>query len=230
MSESGLQALETWQCKAVPPTRADCVTNPMPEIAGLHALLPRLIAYPTTVVTTTMLAKWKALLNRVPEMPVGACVGTGGGVTNTTVCLRPGRLLPGKTMNSENPELYAVHPFRQVGVNVRRDLGVTSFNARKNHGDTGWSEDLMDAALLGMPTEATRGVIARATVPPYTGYRWPGFQAGIGAGGPITDHGGVGAYPAAPPPSHLSPGCFVSWDKCWGCLALNRDSAHQRAL
>ena len=26
---------------------------------------------------------------------------------------------------------------------------------------------------------------------PYSGYRWVGFQAGIGAGGPITDHGGV---------------------------------------
>ena len=34
------QALETWQCKSVPPKRSDCVTNPMPQVAGLHALLP----------------------------------------------------------------------------------------------------------------------------------------------------------------------------------------------
>ena len=131
--------------------------------------------------------------------------GKGGGVTNTTVCLRPGRLLPTKTTNSENPELYAVHPFRQAGVNIRRDLGVASYNARKNHGDTGWSEDLMDAALLGMPAEATRGAIARAEVPPFSGYRWPGFQPGIGAGGPITDHGGVGASPPSPPHPNLIP-------------------------
>ena len=44
------QALETWQCKSVPPKRSDCVTNPMPQVAGLHALLPRLIALNSTVV------------------------------------------------------------------------------------------------------------------------------------------------------------------------------------
>jgi hypothetical protein len=42
-----------------------------------------------------------------------------------------------------------------------------------------------------MKKEATAEAIGRANVQPYTGYRWIGFQAGIGAGGPITDHGGV---------------------------------------
>ena len=49
----------------------------------------------------------------------------------------------------------------------------------------------MDAALLGLANETAAAAIAHATVAPYTGYRWVGFQAGIGAGGPITDHGGV---------------------------------------
>ena len=49
----------------------------------------------------------------------------------------------------------------------------------------------MDAALLGLADEATAAAIAHASVPPFKDYRWVGFQAGIGAGGPITDHGGV---------------------------------------
>jgi hypothetical protein len=49
----------------------------------------------------------------------------------------------------------------------------------------------MDAALLGLANETASAAIAHATVAPYSGYRWVGFQAGIGAGGPITDHGGV---------------------------------------
>ena len=38
------QALETWMCTGLPrPSRNACVTNPMPEIAGLHAVLPRML-------------------------------------------------------------------------------------------------------------------------------------------------------------------------------------------
>ena len=40
-------------------------------------------------------------------------------------------------------QLYAVHPYRNVGLYTQRDLGVTSFNNRRFKGDTGWSEDLM---------------------------------------------------------------------------------------
>jgi hypothetical protein len=60
----------------------------------------------------------------------------------------------------------------------------------------------MDMGLLGLGNESAAAAIARANEPPYTGplwpggkaagsYRWIGFQSGIGAGGPITDHGGV---------------------------------------
>ena len=84
----------------------------------------------------------------------------------------------------------AVHPYRVVGLYDNRSLGITTYINRKNKGETGWSEDFMDAALLGM-NESAAGAIAHANVAPFAGYRWVGFQAGIGAGGPITDHGGV---------------------------------------
>jgi hypothetical protein len=78
-----------------------------------------------------------------------------------------------------------------VGLYDKRELGITTYVNRKFHGETGWSEDFMDAALLGLGNETASAAIAHATVAPFSGYRWVGFQAGIGAGGPITDHGGV---------------------------------------
>ena len=188
------QALETWQCKSVPPTRATCVTNPMPQVAGLHALLPRLLKLNETVVpnsgaTANLKAKWQTLAQRVPELPVGPCMqGAGKGIST---CLLPGAQLPPSTSNAENADLYAVHPFRVVGLYTNRSLGITTYENRKFRGETGWSEDFMDSALLGLANETASAAIAHAIVAPYSGYRWVGFQAGIGAGGPITDHGGV---------------------------------------
>jgi hypothetical protein len=68
---------------------------------------------------------------------------------------------------------------------------VTTYENRLNIGMTGWSEDYMDAALLGLGNESTQAAIVHAMRRPSAGYRWVGFQDGIGAGGPITDHGGV---------------------------------------
>ena len=187
------QALETWQCKSVPPTRDNCVTNPTPEVAGLHAVLPRLLslddeALPAdTGERARLRAAWVSLARRVPDLAVGKCMQ---GNTSAT-CVLPGARLPPSVSNSENADLYAVHPFRVIGVRANRSLGVATYENRRFRGSTGWSEDLMDAALLGLADEAAAAAVARANVAPYTGYRWVGFQGGIGAGGPITDHGGV---------------------------------------
>jgi hypothetical protein len=114
-----------------------------------------------------------------------------GSGANVSTCLLPGAALPAKVSNSENADLYAVHPYRVVGLYTQRELGITTYQNRKCRGETGWSEDFMDAALLGLANETASAAIAHATVEPFAGYRWVGFQAGIGAGGPITDHGGV---------------------------------------
>lgn len=82
------QALETWQCPSLgvgADARANCATNPMPQVAGLHALLPRLIALSankTIVPDQALGAKWRALFKRVPDLPVGKCMqGPGGGAS-----------------------------------------------------------------------------------------------------------------------------------------------------
>ena len=103
------QALETWQCPSLgvgPNARKDCATNPMPQVAGLHALLPRLIALSknsTLVPDLTMGDKWTALLKRVPDLPVGTCMqGAGGGTrlsSRSTVCISCQGLVPATLMS-----------------------------------------------------------------------------------------------------------------------------------
>ena len=54
-------------------------------------------------------------------------------------------------------------------------------------------QDILDAALLGLGDESANLIADRAMQPPFEGFRWPGFQGGIGSGGPITDGAGVSA-------------------------------------
>jgi hypothetical protein len=191
------QALETGQCPSLgvgPEARTNCVTNPMPQVAGLHALLPRLIALNSSFVPdATMTAKWQALLKRAPELPVGPCMQGPGKNYTTSTCLLPGASLPPNISNAENADLYAVHPYRVVGLYDQRDLGITTYENRKCRSETGWSEDFMDAALLGLGNQTAAAAIAHATVAHATGYRWVGFRGlGIAAGAQaFTDHGGV---------------------------------------
>jgi hypothetical protein len=199
-------SLETWQCaKLGPPTRETCVTGPMPEIAALSTVLPRLLALPrpnSTVTSTWDMLKelWSDMFYHLPPLPAGHASRVR--ICTTTGCrmyeppdepvLLPGWRLPNATGNTENSELYAVHPYRMVGLFANRSLGEATYRSRRFPGNSGWDQDVMDAALLGLPGSASAGMIAeRAARPPALGYRWLGFQGGLGCGGPCTDHMGV---------------------------------------
>jgi alpha-L-fucosidase 2 len=102
------QALETWW---------EC-TNPMPEIAGLHAVVGRLLA--------------------------------------------PAERFADKR-NVENPELYAVFPFRLVSFEKENvALGVEALRRREDRGTSGWRQDDVFMAYLGLAEEAREAVVARA--------------------------------------------------------------------
>ncbi len=45
------QALETWQCPGWPVNATDCPTNDMPTVAGLHAVLEKLVRLPPPLAT-----------------------------------------------------------------------------------------------------------------------------------------------------------------------------------
>lgn len=138
------QSLETWHV----------ARNPMPEIAGLRFLLPRLLALPAGVTTAGQRSRWKKMLNDLPPLPVA----TVGGVK----LLRPAEEFSAHS-NSENTELYSVFPYRLYGVG-RPDLEMAraTYERRGNHHNCGWCQDSIQAACLGLGDEAGRLVTARA--------------------------------------------------------------------
>ncbi len=103
-------ACETWW---------DC-TNPMPEVAGLHAITDRLLSLPENLTTNEQREFWAAFKTKIPTLPVRDHEGV--------TMLAPAEKFANKR-NVENPELYAVFPFRQIAVGKPHiNLGVQALN------------------------------------------------------------------------------------------------------
>lgn len=84
------QAVETWQCPGWPVDPSNCPTNDMPTVAGLHAILERLLSPdgPPPGTSTGMVASWKDMQSRLPSLPTRPDVARedeegqlGGGAT-----------------------------------------------------------------------------------------------------------------------------------------------------
>jgi hypothetical protein len=88
--------------------------------------------------------------------------------------LAPAQKYNPQTSNVENPQLYAIWPFRLISVGSPALLAeaIRAYEHRQNHLDTGWGYDGNAAALLGLREEAARilRVKARNSHP---AYRWP---------------------------------------------------------
>jgi hypothetical protein len=164
------QSLETWHT----------AVNPLPEVAGFHFLLPRLLALPEDVTTPQQRAQWKQLLSILPPIPTGEADGKK--------FLKPAETCS-QLSNSENPELYAVFPYRLYGVG-RPDLAVAlaTYQRRSFRHNNGWCQDSMQAACLGLGDEAARLVTARASQS-NKDYRFPAMWGPNFDWTPDQDHG-----------------------------------------
>jgi len=131
------QSLETWW-------QAE---NPMPEVAALHFLLPRLLTLPAGHITAADQEAWRALAARLPAVPTGTVDGK-----KLLLAAESHEAVPS---NTENPELYAVFPYKLYGLG-RPDLDVAQWTfARRMFPDTGgWRQDAVQAALLGLTENA----------------------------------------------------------------------------
>ena len=150
------QSLETWHT----------AVNPLPEIAGLRFILPRLLVLPADEATK---AHWRKLLADLPTTPVAKDKSGRE------------RLMPaetfGKKSNSENPELYGVFPYRTYTAMTggkELELALNAWKVRRHPEDRGWQQNVIQAPLLGLAKEAQAMVAARAAKTA-VGYRFPGF-------------------------------------------------------
>lgn len=138
-------------------------TNPMPEIAGLHFVLPQLIA---CTAEEPQKAAWQKMLADLPPLPVGN--------RNGNPCLLAAEKGT-RHSNHENPEFYAVWPYEIHGVGKKDTTpALNAWPLRRDKVNTGWSQNAIHAAMLGMSTEAKNIVVSnfKKTSP---GFRFPGF-------------------------------------------------------
>ena len=152
--------------------------NPMPEVAGLRFILPRLLALPQTLTTETQRTRWTRMLKEMPPLPVADVKGV--------------KLLRASAQSgieaSENPELYAVFPYRHFGVG-KPDLEMarSTYDKRFSRNNFGWCQDSIQAAYLGLGEEAAKQVADRAKRI-NGGYRFPAMWIGFDSI-PDQDHG-----------------------------------------
>ena len=168
------QSLETWW---------ECV-NPMPEIAGLRFVLGKLMCLPEHITTAKQREAWERLLNELPPVPTRE--------VNGQTILSPAEEFADKH-NIENPELYAVFPYRLYGVG-KPDLEMAqrTFEHRLHiEGNFGHDQDDAHAAYLGL-TDQVREFIVRRFGSKYLVARFPAFWHGGYDWPPDQCHGGNG--------------------------------------
>jgi Domain of unknown function (DUF5703) len=166
------QALETWwQC-----------TNPMPELAGLHYLVKVAKTLPAASLPAGLKDLLARLETKLPPIPTREINGVR--------MLAPAERFAEKR-NVENPELYAVYPFRLYGLGQPGlDLAVRALEHREDRGHFGWRQDDIFMALLGLAEDARKGLVERASKWDAR-HRFPAFWGPNYDWTPDQDHGGV---------------------------------------
>jgi len=166
------QAVETWWV----------CTNPMPELAGCVAVTERLLTLPIESVPAGERALWQRLHDKLPPLPLREVEGKKA--------LAPAEVFNTKR-NIENPELYAVFPFRLIALGrPHLDWGVEALEHRWDRGHSGWRQDGIFMAYLGLTEEARQGLVERACHhDPHE--RFPAFWGPNYDWTPDQDHGSV---------------------------------------
>ena len=183
---SPAQSLETYQRDAV---------NPTPDVAGLEAILPRLLTLPANVTSPEQRNRWAKLLQDLPAIPIGKTShgkipAAGKGDEDGTSIILPAEKY-GRPGNSENPELYVAFPYRLYGVGkTNLELARNTFAARLFPQNTCWGQDGTQASVLGLTVEAQKAVTSEFTA--YGGQRFVWFWRSGHDWIPDLDNGGSG--------------------------------------
>jgi hypothetical protein len=166
------QAVETWwRC-----------TNAMPELVGCIAVTDRLLALPAELTPAPDRELGQRLSAKLPPIPLRE--------VNGRKALAPAEFFANKS-NVENPELYAVFPFRLFAFNrLNTDWALTALEHRWDRGNSGWRQDDIFMAYLGLTDDVRNAIVGRARSHD-AGERFPAFWGPNYDWTPDQDHGGV---------------------------------------
>jgi hypothetical protein len=166
------QALETWW---------ECV-NPTPEIAGLRYVIRRLLRLPESATSGSQRTAWRKTFGDLPPLALKEEDGKYFVLPAEKFNMR---------RNSENPELYAVFPYRLYGLSGGNlEVGLQTWRRRLVKASVGWRQDAIQAACLGLAEEAGRYVSQNFSTW-HKGSRFPAFWGPNFNWVPDQDHGCV---------------------------------------
>lgn len=195
------QALETWQ-KSV---------NPAPDIAGLQRVLDGLLRLPETEVPSGLRNEWIEMRQIIPVLPTRSYLSYKRRVVIPALQYDDYR-------NSENPEMYAVFPYRIYGVGKPDiETGLDTWNARYVKDTGGWRQDAIQAAMLGLSDEARVAVVKNFSST-HPGSRFPAFWGPNFDWIPDQDNGGVACIALQRMLIHYDNGrilLFPAWPQDW---------------
>lgn len=165
------QALETfWEA-----------SNPMPPVAGLHWNVNGILNLPKQLFTEDQWTFFRKIDKELPSIPKGK--------KDNKEVLLPAESFSGEPRNHENPEFYAVFPYRIFGV------GKPDLERLKNNFDLarvkvakGWQHYDVNAAFLGLTEEAKKLLVDRAN-DKNSACRFPAFWGPNYDWIPDQDHG-----------------------------------------
>ena len=155
--------------------------NPAPDVAGLQWVLRQLRRCPDAFFSAKDKALFSSLENSLPQLATGNKNGK-------TVVLAAEEVMD-KAHNHENPELYAVFPFRIFGVQKPGlDKMRNSYETANVKSASGWAHYDVHAAYLGYVSAARELLYQRASV--YNDQsRFPAFWGPNYDWTPDQDHG-----------------------------------------
>ncbi len=174
--------------------------NPMPLVAGMHAVVERLLALPERLTSAGDRAYWRELQKRLPDIPTRKYQGK--------TILANAAVVRDQKVNVEVSELYAVFPYHLYGVGladlkmaqdtwrhrtiVVDDVGGPNPNWSPGRLRGGWRQESVMAAMVGLTDVAQMEVTwAMGRVEP--GMRYPGFFATTYDWVPDAQHAGMAA-------------------------------------
>lgn len=162
-------------------------SNPMPEVAGLRYILPRLVELASLPADKEL---YQRMLDGVPDLP------KAGSEDGRNFLLPAGAGSEKRRNNCEKPECYALFPFRLYGVGLpdlemaretfRRSPKTMNGTPRTN----GWVQDSIFAACVGDTEGAARRLIERSKLFNENS-RFPAFWGPNFDWTPDQCHGGV---------------------------------------
>ncbi len=122
--------------------------NPLPEIVGINKVCTELLRLPESLISKSRRKQYERLIAELPEIAMREVDGEK--------VLAPAYEYSGK-QNIENPELYAIFPYRTFGVGKENiELARRTFDKRAIKQTGGWQQNAIKAAYLGLTEEAAK--------------------------------------------------------------------------